>query len=161
MNYSFRKIAMFLLPIVLIYIIFSSVIANINVNTPSMEGTILDGSYVIANRLAYVMREPQRGEIIVIEKEDVVQIKRIVGMPGDTIELKKDSADIIINGHVLSEDYVSEGVVSSNDEMFVVPDGCYFVLGDNRPNSIDSRYWEEKYVPKNSIIVKYLGGINN
>lgn len=147
---------MFFLPFILLYLMFTYVLANIKNDDESMSDTINESAYVIVNRLAYEKHDPQRGEIIVIEKDDIRYIRRIVGMPGDTIEFKKDSSDIVINSHVLSESYVVNNTVSSSDVTVTVPDDCYYVLGDNRDNSVDSRYWEEPFISKEDIVGKVL-----
>lgn len=155
-NYSFRKIFMFFLPFIIIGLLLIYVLANFKNEEDAMADTVKAGAYILANRLAYENHEPQRGEIILIEKDGIRYVRRIVGMPGDTIEFKKDSSDIIINSYVLSEDYVSSNTVSSTDSLITVPDNCYYILGDNRDNSIDSRYWEEPFITKDDIVGKVL-----
>ena len=137
----------------------------------SMEPTLLIGDRVLVNKVVYKVREPRRGEIVVFTDEDAgVQpegnpvirflrsmssglgltqpgekdfIKRIIGLPGDTIEMR--DGVVTVNGEPLPEAPASEGgYLSSRDltpfEPTVVPDGHYFMMGDNRPNSADSRF---------------------
>lgn len=78
--------------------------------------------------------------------------KRIIGMPGDVVEIKHGIT--YINGKILEEEYLRETPDNKNFGPFQVPDGYYFMMGDNRNNSYDSREWEEHFVPRNNILSK-------
>lgn len=118
-------------------------------------------TFVVANRLAYRNGEPQRGDIILIKSnenpKDILG-KRIIGLPGETLEFINGYA--YIDGEKLIENYIAPNTETNCDKTFLVPEGCYFVMGDNRENSIDSRYWTEPYVEKSSIKGKVVFYIN-
>lgn len=115
------------------------------VQQESMQPNFYSGDYVITSRQSYrLFGEPQRGDIIVF-KSDLYDdsgkqknlIKRIIGLPGDTVEIKE--GDVYINGELLQEEYVAEQGLSGEMEAVTVPAGRLFVMGDNRGVSLDSR----------------------
>lgn len=136
------------------FVINHSLIANAQVPTGSMEMTITTGSRIIISRLAYINDKPQRGDIIAFYFPDdgkTQLLKRIIGLPGEKIQ--GIDGQIYINDELLIEDYIQEKL----DEDFgpyVVPEGAYFVMGDNRNNSYDSRYWNHKFVEEDKIVGK-------
>lgn len=122
--------------------------------TGSMEETVMTGSRVVINRMAYVFEEPNRGDIVSFYYPDdgvTLYLKRIMGLPGETIE--GIDGYVYINGIKLTEDYTEEKMVEDFGP-FTVPEGCYFMMGDNRNNSWDSRYWVHTFVEKEGIIGK-------
>lgn len=132
------------------------VIANAVVPTGSMENTVPVGSRIIGFRLYYLFQEPQRGDIVIFkfpddEKKDY--LKRIIGLPGDTVEIV--DGKVYINGseEPLDEPYLSEEPVG-NYGPYVVPEDSYFMMGDNRNYSNDSRFWETTYVTHDKLVAK-------
>lgn len=129
------------------------------VNGASMEPTFYDGDYLLVDEISYRFREPERGDVIVFrspQDESLYYIKRVIGLPGERVEIN-DSAVKIFNiddqdGFVLAEDYLPEGVKGSwsGYRSLSLDEKEYFVLGDNRLNSLDSRYWGA--LNRNSII---------
>ena len=121
----------------------------------SMVPTLQDGNQLITDKISYRFRDPQRFDIIVFphEPDHEYYIKRIIGMPGETVEIGNDGT-IYINGEVLEENYgygetypqevEGEKVVLGEDE--------YFVMGDNREVSLDSRYSEVGNIPRSIVI---------
>lgn len=113
----------------------------------SMHPTFPDGEYLLTQKVSYYTKDPQRGDVIVfkppISEEDEF-IKRIIGLPGETISVK--GGKVFINGKVLNESYLKNvytnpGSFLSEGEEFSIPEGQYFTMGDNRPHSSDSRSW--------------------
>ena len=137
--------------LVLGFLISNKLIANAQVPTGSMENTIMPESRIIINRLAYVSEEPKRGDIISFYFPDDGKtnfLKRIIGLPGETV-LGKDGK-VYIDGVVLEENYLKEPMEGEFGP-FLVPEDSYFVMGDNRNNSWDSRYWTDSFVEKKEI----------
>ena len=125
------------------------IIVNATVPSGSMENTIQPGDRLFGLRLTYLFKDPARGDIVVFRYpvdaslgKKTNYIKRIIGLPGETVEIR--NAKIYINGseEPLDEPYLKEEWTVLNDGItFEVPEGCYLMLGDNRNNSSDSRYW--------------------
>ena len=128
--------------------------ARIRVESISMQPNLYAGDMVLVNRLAYRFGQPERGEIIVFkyppEPTQTPYIKRIIGLPGDRIQIT--GGQVIVNGQVLVEPYIS--VTTSRGGEWIVPELSLFVMGDNRNNSSDSRAWG--MVPYSNIIGKAL-----
>lgn len=122
----------------------------------SMYPNFKDGDYLIVDELTYRFRDPQRGEVVVFKyPEDPSQrfIKRIIGLPGETVEIKNNKVTITKDEKSFNVDekkYLSSTVVTSGDMRVTVSSGEFFVMGDNRPFSYDSRRFG--LVPKNDII---------
>lgn len=120
-------------------------------NGESMYPTIKDNEIVIVNRLAYLFSKPKKNDIIIFPYSmDKSYIKRIIGVEGDEINIFENS--IYINGNILSDAY-SQDVSSEGDRQypFIVEKNSYFVLGDNRLASMDSRYSSVGNVKKEKI----------
>ncbi len=113
----------------------------------SMETCFYNGDYLIVDQISYRIRDPQRGEVIVFKyplNPAVRYIKRIVGLPGETIEIEEGKIKITLGSQsrFLDEsDYISEYQKTEGHTKTVLGDYEYFVLGDNRPVSSDSRKW--------------------
>jgi signal peptidase I len=127
------------------------IIYKVSPPTASMENTIMVGDKVVTFRLAYLFSSPKRGDIVVFQAPDIPEedyIKRVIGLPGETVEVREGF--VYIDGEPLTEDYLKEPMTGEYGP-FVVPEGHYFMMGDNRNISLDARYWENKYVAKNKI----------
>ena len=134
------------------FLVSHTLIANAQVPTGSMETTIMTGSRIIINRLAYISENPKRGDIIAFyfpDDGESLYLKRIIGLPGETIE--GIDGLVYIDGEPLVEDYVEEELWEDFGP-YVVPENSWFVMGDNRNNSNDSRYWNDKFVEKSEIV---------
>ena len=133
--------------VVLALLIDGFIIINATVPSGSMEKTIMTGDRVLGTRFAYWFSEPKRGDIVVFRYPiDEAQgkktkfIKRIIGLPGETVTIK--SGVVYINGEALEENYINGTWTAENDGFeFNVPEDHYLMLGDNRNNSSDARYW--------------------
>ncbi len=159
-----REVIEFCIPIVIAVVIAlclrTFVFANAVVPTGSMLNTIREGDRIIASRLAYVNNDPERYDIILFyypDDESKIYVKRVIGLPGETVQ--------IVNGVVyvtktdgktiqLDDSFVTTGTPYGDFGPYTVPENCYFMLGDNRNNSKDSRYWQNTYVNKEKIIGK-------
>lgn len=138
-SYFVREIIETLLLTLLIFWVVNAMTGRFRIEGQSMEPTLHEGEYVLVNKLAYYLDEPERGDIIVMHHNAERDfIKRIIGLPGDNI-LIDNNRDVFVNGTKLNEPYLSDRPPSSGS--WTVPDGAYFVMGDNRPNSSDSRSW--------------------
>ena len=139
---------------VVAFIVNNFIIVNAMVPTGSMETTIMTDDRIVAFRLSYLFSEPERFDIVVFENpadRDVLFIKRIIGMPGETVLIA--NGGVYINGERLysDEQFIKEPF-GGNAGPFVVGAGEYFVLGDNRNNSDDSRAWLNPFVPAENIL---------
>ena len=108
-----------------------------------MEPTLSDGDNLLVDKISYRFSEPERFDIIVFPfryAEKTYYIKRIIGLPGETVYID-DEGQIFINGELLTESYGKEVITDPGTayEMLTLGDDEYFVLGDNRNNSSDSR----------------------
>ena len=154
------EVMSFAIPLIAAFAILTFVIMLSKVQSGSMEPLLRTGGTVIYNRLAYALKEPQRGDVVVFysDEENGYLGKRIIGLPGDDIEFR--DGYVVINGQYCDESaYIDDSVETNCIKEFEVPEGCYFMLGDNRENSKDSRYWEEPYINKDRIVGKYMGKI--
>ena len=141
-----------------VLVIYVFLFRPFEVKGDSMLPNFHDGEHIITNLIALRIGSPDLGEVVVFSAPPDPEkdfIKRVIGVPGDAIELRDGS--VYLNGSLLDEsEYISEGIKTypgsflRDFEEVRVPEGEYFVLGDNRPESSDSREWG--FVPKKNII---------
>lgn len=130
-----KEILPYVLIIIAVILIRTFIITPVRVDGASMDQTLEDGQILLLYKLANV----DYGDIVVLdeEKEGEIIIKRIIGMPGDTVSIRDNT--IYVNGEEVEEDY-AYGETSDYEEI-TLDDDEYFILGDNRPISKDSRYF--------------------
>lgn len=167
-----REVLEFCFPIVLALIIAivlkTFVFANAVVPTGSMLNTIQKGDHIMASRISYQINDPERYDIMIFKAPDEVAkgddetyyVKRVIGLPGETVSIVNGVVyvtDTDGNTQQLRDDFVTNCVPAGNFGPYEVPKDSYFVLGDNRNSSIDSRYWTTtNYVHKDLIIGKVM-----
>lgn len=137
------------------FLINHFILLNASIPSGSMENTIMTGDRVFGFRLAYLFSEPKRGDIVIFkypEDESINYIKRIIGLPGETVTIQNGLVYIDDSETPLDEPYVAETPLPIRDGVYEVPDGCYFMMGDNRNHSSDSRKWG--YVRRDQILAK-------
>lgn len=146
--------------VVLALLIDNFLIANAVVTSGSMEKTIMTGERVVGNRLQYDFETPKRGDVILFkfpDDETKIYVKRIIGLPGETLRIKDGKVYINESTQPLSETYLQ--VVPTGDYgPFQIPEGAYFMMGDNRNVSYDSRFWNNHFVQKDKILAKAAFG---
>jgi len=150
----FRRIGAFVLDTIQVVVfaiaiflfIYLLVLQPHKIKGNSMQPNFPDGEYLLTDKVTYRFKEPQRGDVIVFEppnSDGEEFIKRIIGLPGE--EIYVSNGRVYINEVALSESYISEdtnsGLFLKDGMKVVVPEDNFFVLGDNRPHSSDSRSW--------------------
>lgn len=147
---------------VIVYIITTFAFQNMYVIGNSMMPTLKHGETVLINKLTYRKNEPDRHDIVAFRHKDssnkeINIVKRIIGIPGDTIELIENT--IYLNNKKIEyfiEEHNQEDLdkIGNMEYPIVVPDNTYFVLGDNKYNSIDSRYQEIGMISSSELVGK-------
>lgn len=161
--WEYIKMIIFVVAVVLI--INNFLLINARVPSESMEETIMTGDRFFGNRLAYLFENPERYDIVVFKYPDDERqlfVKRVIGLPGETVEIKEGKVYINGSEKPLDDSFIPE-TPTGDYGPYVVPEGSYFMLGDNRNHSGDSRFWKQPYVEKNKIvgkaILRYFPGI--
>ena len=143
---------------VVMAILFCFILIHAYVPSESMESTLMTGDRVIGNRLAYKFgNDPERFDVIIFNAPDNkpgFYIKRIIGMPGEKVTIKDGKVYINDSSEPLDDSFIKEDMDEEDDMVFNVPEDSYFMLGDNRNESEDSRYWDYSYVPRSDIVAK-------
>ena len=134
--------------IVAVLIINNFIIVNAQVPSSSMENTIMPGNRLIGTRFSYWFSEPERGDIVIFHyplDEKIIYIKRVIGLPGETVKIEDGKIYINDSETPLDEPYLKEEwLVENTGFSYTIPEDCWLMLGDNRNNSADSRYWPQK-----------------
>ena len=154
-KFVFSLVRILAIATVLALFIVFFVIDNAAVSSGSMEDTIMTGERVICNRLAFMFSDPQRFDVVLFELphdgEPVAYVKRVIGLPGERVEII--GGQVFINsGDLPLDDSFTREPARGHFGPFYVPEGHYFVLGDNRNSSSDSKSWEEPFVPRDAFM---------
>ena len=152
--------------VVCAYLINSFILFNAHVPSASMENTIMTGDRVLGLRLTYTFSKPQRYDVAIFiypdsdpsKRKNDYYVKRIMGMPGETLEIRDGLVYIDGSDTPLRDDFLLEPPFEENSGPYEIPADSYFVLGDNRNRSADSRVWANKFVHEDKVLAKtYIG----
>jgi len=130
----------------ILVMIYLYLVSPQEINGASMEPNFHNGEYILTNKILYKFRDPVRGDVVIFKSpknKEIDYIKRIIGLPGDIVKLENNA--LYVNGQKVEEPYLEPGVTIfggsylAEGQEIVVPPGEYFVAGDNRPHSSDSR----------------------
>lgn len=156
---------MIIFVVIVVLIVNNFLLINAKIPSESMEQTIMTGDRVFGNRLAYLFEKPKRFDIVIFkypDHEKELFIKRIVGLPGETVEIKDGKVYIDGSEEPLDDSFTPEKPLGDYGP-YVVPENSYFMLGDNRNYSKDSRFWNNPYVAEEKIlgkaVIRYFPGI--
>ena len=149
--------------VIIALIVRNFIVCPVMVKGSSMEPNFHHGDIVLANRFEYIISEPERDDIVICDYSASTGekhiIKRVIGVEGDTIDFQWTDHmyyKLVLNGEVIDEDYTKEDMYFIGDMSFpyTVPEDCYFVMGDNRNDSNDSRYVAVGAIKKSDMIGK-------
>ena len=152
-NEVWDYVKMFVIVIVVVLVVNNVVLINAKIPSESMEQTIMTGDRVFGNRLAYKTKDPERFDIVIFKYPDdpsQLFVKRVIGLPGETVNIVDGKVYINDSEEPLDDSFCPETPQGSFGP-YEVPEGCYFMLGDNRNHSMDSRYWMNTFVEKDAI----------
>ncbi|MDC7288088.1 signal peptidase I [Blautia schinkii] len=165
-------VKMIIFVVIVVLIVNNVVLINAKIPSESMEKTIMTGDRIFGFRMAYgvnmdlfgnkiskKVKDPERYDVIIFkypDDESQLFIKRLIGLPGETVEIIK--GEIYINGE--KQEQANSYVPEMPDEIsygpYEVPEDCYFMLGDNRNHSRDSRFWDNTFVRFDQIVGKAI-----
>lgn len=136
----FEWVMVFVVAAAMAFVVRTFIFEPVRVDGSSMLNTLVNGEYMIATKFDYLLGDPERFDIVICDypntDDGMYRVKRVIGLPGETVELI--AGDLYINGEHIDQDFD----MTPNEAYFgpfAVPEGHYFVLGDNRNNSKDSR----------------------
>ncbi len=164
-----------LLVVVLAFLVKGSIVEAFYIPSGSMTPTLKEQDYILVEKLRYGLRmpfvdrtvvpwsQPERGDVVVFKRSDNPAtpedesspsiVKRVIGVEGDIVEVEQNR--VLVNGEVLYEPYADWGSFKQEVPLtFLVPEGGLFVLGDNRANSSDSRFWDDPFVAAEQVVGK-------
>lgn len=144
--------------LIIALLINNFLLVNASIESGSMETTIMTGDRVLCHRLAYLTQDPSRFDVVIFnytqdDGEAIKYVKRIIGLPGETVDIV-DGKVYIDSSPTPLPDSFTNGSPHGDFGPFEVPEDHYFVLGDNRNNSYDSKSWLDPYLPQDKILGK-------
>lgn len=151
-----EDVLLILAVLAVVFLVKRFVLINAVIPSGSMEDTIMTGDQIFGSRLSYEFGDPQRGDIAIFrypDNEEELFIKRVIGLPGEKVEIIDGKVYINDSTEPLQEDYLKETPTGSFGPYYV-PEDSYFMLGDNRNDSRDSRWWNNTYVKRDKILAK-------
>lgn len=140
---------------IIVLILFNTIFMLSLIPSSSMEHTIEVNNVVFSTRYDVKEEDIERFDILVFvppDEPDITYIKRVIGLPGESIEVKEGK--VYADGVELDDSFIKDSQNQVGDGVYEVPEGCYFFMGDNRNNSKDSRFWDTPYVPAEDIQAK-------
>lgn len=146
-----KEMLTYIILIVVVLLIKVYIVTPVRVNGESMMGTLHSKDIMLLNEITYKFNDIKRFDIVVVKIKNENIIKRVIGLPGEKIEYKDNK--LYVNGKYVKEDFdhaKTEDFNIEEIESTVVPEGSYFVLGDNRVNSVDSRILG--FIPEGQIL---------
>ncbi len=168
-NEIWDYVKMIVIVVVVVLFVNNFILINAKIPSESMEKTIMTGDRVFGFRLAYginanifgnqiskKMKDPERFDIIIFkypDDESQLFIKRLIGLPGETVEIRDGKVYINGSSEPLDDSFIPE-TPKGNYGPYVVPEDSYFMLGDNREHSRDSRFWDNTFVTFDEIVGK-------
>lgn len=171
-NEIWEYIKMIIIVLVVVTVVNNGILVNAKIPSGSMEKTIMTGDRLFGSRLSYGInldifgkqviskkfRDPERFDIVVFkypDNEEELFIKRVIGLPGETVEIRDGKVYIDGAETPLDDSFIPEPT-GGNYGPYEVPEDCYFMLGDNRNNSKDSRFWDNTFVRFDQLVGKAI-----
>ena len=154
MNIKIKEIVEFIIVIIVVLLIKAFIVTPIRVNQSSMNNTLYDKDIMLLDKISYRFNKIKRFEIVVIKKDNEYLIKRVIGLPGEKIKYKSNK--LYVNDTLVTENFLHKNT-SDYELEEEIPNGYYFVLGDNRPDSVDSRLIglikKEEIIGKTNLVI--------
>ena len=161
----FHQYGYLVITALVVLVLFRGVFNLAYVPTSSMEPTLPVKSLFLSLRLPWLAAdpEPEQGDIMMFysQEYDQILVKRVIGLPGQTVTFAGGA--VFIDGALLEEDYLPAGTETwpgTSGSSFTVPEGTVLLMGDNRGNSLDSRYWENPFIPLSDLRGKALVAVS-
>ena len=158
-DYLYSLLSMILGIMVCVFVSFTFFFRLVSVDGDSMNPNVYHGQKIIVSDVMY---RPDYGDIVAIGRSTATEnsiIKRVIGLPGDRIDINFDTHIVVVNDSVITEHYQTLGAITERGDVafpLTVPEDCVFVLGDNRNNSLDSRYSSVGFIRLEEITGKAL-----